>query len=264
MPRCPSCSKVLPSDNAVLRHLNQPTSRCFGWVDNLVQIGELLEQNSEEKNIRTSPKSPELANWQPTGEWSALDDEMDVDRREPELDSGTLEEFPGAARVFAHQQNSFLDHFDRDQFSQERRTNLYYPFASRADWEFGLWLTRSGLSMAAIDSLLSLELVSFHVTRLPVPVTKVHIFRSRRSPSLFGRHRSCVDSSSFFPRDPNGDVVLFQPKYQRSHQFGYFTATRLNAWRLCLIILCFMISSPSSLIVCTELQSVSFGFTVNG
>lgn len=159
MPRCPSCSKVLPSDNAVLRHMNQPTSRCFGWVDNLVQIGELLEQESEEKNIRNS-KSPQLAHWQSIGECSAPDDNMDIDRPELEPDRGTIEEFPGAARVFAQQQNSFLDHFDRDRFSEERRSNLYYPFASRADWEFGLWLTRSGLSMAAIDSFLSLELVS--------------------------------------------------------------------------------------------------------
>ena len=71
-----------------------------------------------------------------------------------------VEEFPGAAAIFLCQPNLFLNHFDRDQFSQEHHSNLYYPFTSCVDWEMGLWLTCSGLSMAAINSLLSLELVS--------------------------------------------------------------------------------------------------------
>ena len=72
---------------------------------------------------------------------------------------GSVEEFPGAAKVFPGERQTFLGAFDNDSFSNERRSNSYYPFASRLDWEFGLWLTRSGLSLAAVDSLLSLELV---------------------------------------------------------------------------------------------------------
>ncbi|KAG1803416.1 uncharacterized protein BJ212DRAFT_1246796, partial [Suillus subaureus] len=35
-----------------------------------------------------------------------------------------------------------------------------YPFSSWKDWEVGLWLLCSGLSMGKIDSFLSLEMVS--------------------------------------------------------------------------------------------------------
>lgn len=137
--------------------MNQPASRCFGWVNDLVQIGELIEQRDEKKTKSPSPRAPA----QPSGDWIMPDemDGMEVDQPGDPHD-GTVEEFPGAAAIFSHQPNSFLERFDRDQFSNQRQSNLYYPFASRADWEFGLWLTRSGLSMAAIDSLLSLQLVS--------------------------------------------------------------------------------------------------------
>lgn len=168
MPRCPSCSKILPSDSAILRHMNQPTSRCHGWVDNLVEIGELLEQEpgqATRNGLALAPgPSPEVAQTLDSPitvprSFENLEDETEEAQPEDTY-QGNVEEFPGAASVFAHQANTFLQHFDRDQFSQERRCNLYYPFRSRADWDFGLWLTRSGLSMAAIDSFLSLELVS--------------------------------------------------------------------------------------------------------
>jgi hypothetical protein len=53
-----------------------------------------------------------------------------------------------------------MDLFDADQFADQRKTNLYYPFASHEDWEFASFLLRSSLSMAEIDELLSLDLVS--------------------------------------------------------------------------------------------------------
>lgn len=145
--------------------MNQPASRCHGWVDNLVQIGELLDKEANSEGRIANSASPESVaqasgGWKPPARESlGLEEEIDVDQP-GDPHQGTVEEFPGAAAIFLRQPNSFLERFDRDQFSQERRSNLYYPFASREDWEMGLWLTRSGLSMAAIDSLLSLELVS--------------------------------------------------------------------------------------------------------
>jgi len=47
----------------------------------------------------------------------------------------------------------------QDQYSSFRKENLYYPFASWVDWQLASWLLCSHLSMAAIDSFLSLELV---------------------------------------------------------------------------------------------------------
>ncbi|KAF9455154.1 hypothetical protein BDZ94DRAFT_1180573, partial [Collybia nuda] len=54
-----------------------------------------------------------------------------------------------------------MDQFDEDQYTSERIHNLYYPFASRSEWEFGSFLLLSNLSIASIDKLLSLSLVSF-------------------------------------------------------------------------------------------------------
>lgn len=142
--------------------MNQPASRCHGWVDNLIQIGELLDTES---NIGNPDSPPPESVAQAYGDCdSPARGSLELhDEDEPgDPYQGTVEEFPGAAAIYSRQQNSFLERFDRDQFSQERRVNLYYPFASRADWEMGLWLTRSGLSMAATDSLLSLDLVSLH------------------------------------------------------------------------------------------------------
>ena len=68
------------------------------------------------------------------------------------LFEGCAEQFPGG--------KTFMDEFRNDRYAEERRQNLYFPWASRREWAFASWLLRSRLSMAAIDSLLSLELVS--------------------------------------------------------------------------------------------------------
>lgn len=140
--------------------MNQPSSRCNGWVDQLVQIGEMVEPGEvvvqeQAKFGDRHPPSPRDHNFDHS------EGEMDVET-ETAPQSSCVDEFPGAAVIHYEQdsQMPFLKRFDQDRFSQERRSNLYYPFASRADWELGLWLTRSGLSIAAINSLLSLDLVS--------------------------------------------------------------------------------------------------------
>ena len=52
-----------------------------------------------------------------------------------------------------------VDQFANDPHATHWKKNLYYPFASRADWQLALWLLHSHLSMAAIDKFLFLELV---------------------------------------------------------------------------------------------------------
>ncbi|KAJ3925115.1 MAG: hypothetical protein NXY57DRAFT_856951, partial [Lentinula lateritia] len=51
---------------------------------------------------------------------------------------------------------TFLDDFNDDRFAEERKTNLYYPFASRPEWETASFLLNSSLSMLEIDSYLQL------------------------------------------------------------------------------------------------------------
>ncbi|KAH9009867.1 hypothetical protein EDB85DRAFT_1902692 [Lactarius pseudohatsudake] len=70
-----------------------------------------------------------------------------------------IQEYVGAAREYGRG-TTFMQGFDRDPYSQERKKNLYYPFASRGEWEMATFLLHSSLSVSSIDSFLSLELPS--------------------------------------------------------------------------------------------------------
>ncbi|KAJ3834116.1 hypothetical protein F5878DRAFT_545408 [Lentinula raphanica] len=67
-----------------------------------------------------------------------------------------IEPFPGAAAVYYPGQTA-LDEFNDDRFATERKTNLYYPFANRNEWQSANWLLTSSLTMAEIDGYLKLE-----------------------------------------------------------------------------------------------------------
>ncbi|KAG2738995.1 hypothetical protein P692DRAFT_201730262 [Suillus brevipes Sb2] len=54
---------------------------------------------------------------------------------------------------------TFLDLFDANEFAEYRNKNLFYPFASKEEWEIADFLLRSPLSMAAIDMFLKLPLI---------------------------------------------------------------------------------------------------------
>jgi len=56
----------------------------------------------------------------------------------------------------------FLDSFWGNKYSDERKENLYFPFTSGEEWQFSAWCVCLGLSMGAIDSLLSLSIVSYY------------------------------------------------------------------------------------------------------
>lgn len=70
-----------------------------------------------------------------------------------------IEAFEDCGKMFLGGK-TFMDDFREDQYGEERRTNPYYPWASKQEWDFALWLLHSGLSMAAINYLLSLKIVS--------------------------------------------------------------------------------------------------------
>jgi hypothetical protein len=95
----------------------------------------------------------------------------------------TIDLFPGAAEVFGRG-TTFLDRFDLDKYSEERKANLFYPFASKQDWEVASWLSRSGLSMASIDKFLSLELVSLNFYSLYVLIYS-DVFSDTDTPTFF-------------------------------------------------------------------------------
>ena len=65
---------------------------------------------------------------------------------------GCMETFPGG--------ETFMSRFRNDQYVEQQWQNIYFPWASQQEWAFASWLLRSHLSIAAIDCLLSLEIVS--------------------------------------------------------------------------------------------------------
>ncbi|KAF9237842.1 hypothetical protein BU15DRAFT_62863 [Melanogaster broomeanus] len=81
------------------------------------------------------------------------DDEGEVSRS-----PGSVEYFPGAAEVLAPGE-TFLDRFELDPYSAQRNLNVYYPFASTADWDIAKFLLQSPMSMAQIDQFLKIELI---------------------------------------------------------------------------------------------------------
>ncbi|KAF9007142.1 hypothetical protein BDQ17DRAFT_1423213 [Cyathus striatus] len=66
-------------------------------------------------------------------------------------------EFSDAAKIYGTEP-TFMDSFDNDKFAEYRSENLYYPFASHAEWEVAEFLLNLELSMAQIDVFLKLEM----------------------------------------------------------------------------------------------------------
>ena len=168
MPCCPSCGKGYFKDAAsVAMHMSQPTSGCNNWINDLVHLQEELDFPSASMSGDPHPSASHShsSDLPATGAYHNDPDAMSInahDLYEPFSVPNTLIEdhFLGAAQTFGEGQ-TFLDKFNMDKFSLYRRENMYYPFASRLEWQLALWLLHSGISMSAIDEFLSLKIVSF-------------------------------------------------------------------------------------------------------
>ncbi|KAJ3515808.1 hypothetical protein NLJ89_g1535 [Agrocybe chaxingu] len=167
---CPLCGKKFWSQEAVKRHLSQPKSYCrlnhedpfhfqqpplaplSGTMDAEVENSEHAE--SELNNID-----------------SALEDmEMDLDlggdhdlhesifsKPQADVENFFSELYPRAAKDYGVG-DMMMDIFNSDTHAEKRKYNLYYPFASKDEWQLASSLLWSTLSMAEIDSFLKLEL----------------------------------------------------------------------------------------------------------
>jgi hypothetical protein len=55
---------------------------------------------------------------------------------------------------------NLLQAMEGDEYGEQRKQNLFYPFSSRAEWELASWLSQGSLSQKAIDDFLQLDYVS--------------------------------------------------------------------------------------------------------
>ncbi|KAG2028780.1 hypothetical protein BDR03DRAFT_1019358 [Suillus americanus] len=91
------------------------------------------------------------------------------------------EEYDGAGACYSQDGSTFLDLFDADEYAECRVDNLYYPFASKEEWEIADYLLRSSLSMAAIDEFLKLSMIQNALH--PSPISHIISFILRLNTS---------------------------------------------------------------------------------
>ena len=137
-----------------------------------------------------------------------------------------IELYPGGSTNYGRGK-TFMDTFDTDRFSSEHQNNLFYPFASKAEWEFTSWLANSGLSMAAINKCLSLDIVCFSPDQQQILML---CSRSNHSSCLFGQRKCSASLSSCYHLGPSGSDGLLNPNHLRNMISNYSTETPLNVF----------------------------------
>lgn len=178
--RCSFCCKDFKKEQHLLSHMNQPNGRCYRRIQLTEVVRPTRRINLKRRRSHPAPEAAE----RPEEAYDILhvdmddslhmndnvhmDDDIDMDLASDHDDREGWEyqtNFQGASATFGMSQ-TFMDAFDTDTFAKERLDNIYYPFASREEWALASFLIRSNLSMAAMDELLSLSLVSYFTPRV--------------------------------------------------------------------------------------------------
>jgi hypothetical protein len=170
---CPDCGKRFTNEMNILQHMNQPSVTCGSLIPAydppVIQVDYFHDVLARAPTLSPCPQSPH----QPAPPADThLDDLYDQASEDPsfypnETDGsnldfvGEVEYHPDVPQTFPGGKTS-MDNLFSDKYGSLRRGNLFYLFASQEDWQLGSWLLCSGLSMAVIDSFLSLDLVSTH------------------------------------------------------------------------------------------------------
>jgi len=164
MPLCPRCGKKFKCYSNVARHLSQPLSFCASLTNDPFTDPQQLPPLIAVPQASVIKHPSPLAN---VMDDDPMDSQTFEDFETPfnsapleHIDLGTpvQDDFPGAAATFDHGP-TFMDKFDHDQHADKRHENIYYPFASRKEWQLASFLLSSGMSMGQIDKFLSLKLV---------------------------------------------------------------------------------------------------------
>ena len=188
---CPDCGKRFANETRVLQHMNQPSSACGSWMENLSRFYHRTSAVSNHTNIRSldrylpgshSDMAFETDNAFAHSEFGL--NNLDTDHIPFSEDQNhaavpVVDTHPNVPSVYPGG-TTFMDQFFNDEYSRFRHENIYYPFASEVDWQLASWLLRSHLSMAAIDTFLSLKLVRC--------LFSIFIFRLKRNPDNAASH----------------------------------------------------------------------------
>jgi len=182
MVRCPRCGKDFLDESRVVNHMNQPISSCLLFYEEVIRMNDALAASKTRDTPPSPQPSPSLQDWAPYSGSDSIHDQdqdqdllsvdplsehMDVDQGNDERDQRPNSprppfrvNYPRASQTYG-KGASFMDLFDQDSHALERRSQLYYPFASKNEWEIASFLLRSNLSMKSIDNFLKLQMVGF-------------------------------------------------------------------------------------------------------
>ena len=134
---------------------------CHSYVHDLVNILQFAEVESPRRRVSPQASDEHESDPDDTHGFPQFSNENQYDN---ENDSGAFREseeetYPGAGAYYSQDGLTFLDLFDADEYAECRKDNLFYPFASKEEWEVANFLLRSSLSMAAVDEFLNLPMV---------------------------------------------------------------------------------------------------------
>ena len=202
--RCPRCGKKFCSETNVLQHMNQPLSLCRAlyYEEHAPPLHHFSRSSrSRFTEILAAAETQEPDFFDEDSHWTPPDNQNDNSGDSgafgtttgpsfTEYYEGCSEKFPGG--------KTFMDVFEMDQYSEERKDNLYFPFASREEWQFASWLLWLRLSLTAIDSLLSLDLVRWQFFSTIFPLTNSIPAQTSSSFISYRKGASCSSGSSPF------------------------------------------------------------------
>ncbi|KAF8232876.1 hypothetical protein L208DRAFT_1269810, partial [Tricholoma matsutake] len=152
---------------ALLCHMNYPLRSCYNHFQ---EVANLLEDLQRYNDLKHQPQH-QLNHLSPSSDHKTdttqlAQESMDINLPFIESFDGTspdsgpfVKKYEGAAEEYGVGVTFMLE-FDCDQYAVECVENIYYPFASRDEWELAAILLQSDLSMGSIDSFLLLKLVS--------------------------------------------------------------------------------------------------------
>ncbi|KAF8545834.1 hypothetical protein OG21DRAFT_1491871, partial [Imleria badia] len=149
---CPRCSKKFCTETNVLQHMNQPTGSCYGSLP-LYDEGGILDAQPFEHDAPSSHSvdQPELP---PEG--TSVNEDIEMNEPEvplnPSSDPPVFEPSrPGSGQL---RPGRYIETFEGSMWREH-----FLPWASKEEWAFASWLLHSRLSIAAIDSLLLLDII---------------------------------------------------------------------------------------------------------
>jgi hypothetical protein len=146
---CPGCGARFQDEIRVLKHMNQPTkSRCRDWF--------LTHSRFQDLAATTPAIDPDSLGSIPS--WNNESYSPSTTGLSPNISHTLVESYSLAGMTYGYGLD-FFSIFNSDAYADQRTQYPWYPFASKDEWELASWLSRSRLSMFAINSFLHMQVV---------------------------------------------------------------------------------------------------------